>query len=137
MQKLIVSGRVVRDAVVKENGTRKAINFVIAYNSSYTNKEGVKVEKEPVFYSCTIWRNENQSTAIAGLLTKGIKVLIDGTPSCAIYTTKENVNKIDNKIDVKEVEVFTFVDKKDDTDDKTGTKEGVSTTATEGDDLPF
>lgn len=136
MQKLQVIGNIVRDAQVRESNGRKAINFVIAHNESYKNKEGVKVDKA-TYYSCTIWREASQPTEVTKYLTKGIKVFVEGSPSAEIYKTKDGQNGIDNRINVKQIELLTFADKKDSTDEKSDTKTETFTTATEGDDLPF
>lgn len=136
MQKIQVIGNVVRDGVIREVNNRKAINFVVAVNESFKNKEGVKVEKA-TFYSCTLWRDALQPTEVTKYLTKGIKVFVEGSPSAEMYKTKENVTAIDNRINVKQLELLTFLDKKEGTAEKTPDKVESSVTATEGDDLPF
>ena len=134
MQKIQVIGNIVRDAVIRENNGRKAINFVIAHNESYKNKEGVKVEKA-FFYSCTLWRDGEQSTAVVPYLTKGIKVFVEGTPSAEMYKTKENVMAIDNRINVKQVELLSSKEKT--TDENKAPVENTVTAIADGNDLPF
>lgn len=143
MQKIQVIGNIVRDAVIRESNGRKAINFVIAYNESYKNKEGVKVEKA-IFYSCTLWRDAMQPTAVVQYLTKGVKVFVEGSPSSEMYKTKENVTAIDNRINVKQIELLTFLDKDKTTNESkpANTESQAAIEQPEGvnidaDDLPF
>lgn len=136
MQKLQVIGNIVRDAQVRESNGRKAINFVIAHNESYKNKEGVKVDKA-TYYSCTLWREPSQPTEVTKYLTKGIKVFVEGSPSAEIYKTKDGQNAIDNRINVKQIELLTFADKKEGSNEKADTKVETFTTEVEADDLPF
>lgn len=102
MKKLQVIGNIVRDAELRESNGRKAVNFTVAVNESYKNKEGQKVETA-TFYSCTLWREVNQSAEVMKYLLKGTKVFVEGKPEAVLYKTKENKTAIDNKINVKEL----------------------------------
>lgn len=136
MQKIQIIGNVVRDGVIKEVNGRKAINFVVAVNESYKNKEGVKIEKA-TYYSCTLWRDALQPTEVAKYLTKGIKVFVEGSPSAEMYKTKENITAIDNRINVKQLELLTFLPNESKGEAPATIGQSATVTATEGDDLPF
>lgn len=110
MQKIQVIGNIVRDAAVRETNGRKAINFVVAVNKSYKDKEGVKHESA-TFYSCTQWREAIQSVEVTKYLTKGIKVFVEGEPSAQMYQTKEGKNAIDNRINIGLLQILTFAEK--------------------------
>ena len=45
MRKFFISGNLTKDAEVKEAAGRKAINFSIAYNEYFKDKNGDKLEK--------------------------------------------------------------------------------------------
>lgn len=132
MQKLQVIGNVTKDASINNVNGRNAINFNVAVNESYKNKEGVKVEKA-TFYSCSIWREQGQSVEVAKYLLKGTKVFIEGKPSSEIYV-KDNVNRIDCRINVAFVELLSAAKKNDETE-RVSSDAGQG--AADGDDLPF
>lgn len=105
MKKIQVIGNITRDAQVNEVNGRKAVNFSVAVNESYKNKEGQKVESA-TFFNCSLWRDSTQSTTISQYLKKGTKVFVEGIPSAEIYKTKDNGHGIDMRILVREVELL-------------------------------
>ncbi len=135
MQKATVIGNIVRDAKVNEVNGRRAINFVVAVNKSYKNKEGVKVDSA-TFWNCTHWKESTQSVEVAKYLTKGIKVYVEGEPSAELYKKKDNSTGVDMRINVGHLTLLTFADKPE---ANTGEPAGVATSTAEqgGDDLPF
>jgi single-strand DNA-binding protein len=110
MNKIQIIGNITRDAVIRDTNGRKAINFSVAVNENYKDKDGNKVEKA-TFYNCTMWKDGTQSTAIATYLTKGVKVFVEGKPSAELYKTKENVSAIDLRITVSNIELLSSVEK--------------------------
>lgn len=135
MQKLQVIGNVTKDAEVKELSGRKVINFNVAVNESWKNKDGVK-ETKTTFYSCAIWRDADRSTELAKYLLKGIKVFVEGVPSAVIYSNNENRNVVDNRILVKELILLSTKEKTAETD--ASEKQGAFTSIeNEGHDLPY
>ena len=135
MQKIQAIGNITKDATINNVGGRNAINFNLAINESYKNKDGVKVDKA-VFYSCSIWKDSAQSTEIAKYLLKGKKVYLEGKPSAELYTDKEGQKKIDNRINVAFVELLSPMDKTEPVNE--ATQENTASFATsKGDDLPF
>lgn len=134
MQKIQVIGNIVRDAVVRDTNGRKAINFVVAVNKSYKDKEGVKHEKA-TFYSCTQWRESTQSVEVTKYLTKGIKVFVEGEPSAEMYQTKEGKQAIDNRINIGFLQLLTFAEKAESSTNSSAVM--AETVAENVDDLPF
>jgi len=59
MKNITLIGNITRDAEIRDFSNRKAINFSVAVNESYTSN-GVKIEKSS-FFNCTLWR-ENTNT---------------------------------------------------------------------------
>jgi single-strand DNA-binding protein len=103
MRKIQVIGNVTKDAEVRTlDGGRSVINFDLAINERYKNKEGVKQEKTH-YVKCAIWRD---NTSIAQYLTKGTKVYVEGSPEADAYVNKEGKAVGNVKITVREVELL-------------------------------
>lgn len=135
MNKIMVIGNITKDAVIRENNGRKAINFAVAVNENYKNKDGQKVEKA-TFYSCTRWVEAMGSVEISKYLLKGKKVLVEGAPSAEMYKNKDNETAVDFRINVKYVELLSPADKKEGEDH--GETNGTVAPVTAGEeDSPF
>lgn len=64
-----ITGRLTRDAEVKAlPNDRKVVNFSIAVNNHYRNKQGEDIQ-QTAFFDCAYW----QGTNVAKILTKEIK----------------------------------------------------------------
>lgn len=129
MRRITLLGNLTADAEVKQAADRKAINFSVAVNETYRDKKGNKMEKS-FFYNCTIWRDENVN--VAQFLTKGTKVLLEGSPEVEVFQTKEGETKAAIKVIVKNLEFAGGGSKKD----EGGTQTSMGTNE-KHDDLPF
>ncbi len=70
-----IIGRVTRDAEVRHVADdKKVVNFSVAINDGYKNKQGERVEKT-TFVDCAYWLN----TKVAEFLTKGTLVELTGS----------------------------------------------------------
>jgi len=77
-----ITGRLTRDAEVKTlDDNRQVVNFSIAVNDNYRNKQGERVE-QTAFFDCSYWITPN----VAGLLTKGSLVELTGRVSVRAWT---------------------------------------------------
>ena len=77
-----ITGRLTRDAEVRTlKDSRKVVNFSIAVNDSYQNKQGERVE-QTAFFDCSYWLTPN----VARLLTKGSLVELTGKLSVRAWT---------------------------------------------------
>ena len=103
MLRIEIIGNLTADAEVKSVGERKAINFSVAVNQNFKNSSGEKIEKTS-FFACTVWRDSNVN--VAKYLTKGTKILIEGTPEVDMYKDKEGNVKGSIKITVKNLELL-------------------------------
>ncbi len=103
MRKFFISGNLTKDAEVKEAAGRKAINFSIAYNEYFKDKNGEKLEKT-TFYNAVIWRDENVN--IAKFLTKGTKVIIEAVPEAEMYKNKDGETVCAIKLIVHDIELI-------------------------------
>ncbi|SEH47944.1 single-stranded DNA-binding protein [Chryseobacterium culicis] len=69
-----IIGRLTRDAEVRTLSNKKqVVNFSIATNENYRNKQGERIE-QTTFFDCSYWI----SSKVAELLTKGTLVEIIG-----------------------------------------------------------
>jgi single-strand DNA-binding protein len=69
-----IIGRLTRDAEVRNvSGEQQVVNFSVALNDSYRNKEGERTE-QVTFLDCAYWR----TTKVAPYLTKGTLVELQG-----------------------------------------------------------
>ena len=108
MQRITVIGNVGKDATVKTlDSGANAISFNIAVNEKY------KETSNTTWYSCTLWRTENQSTAISSFIKKGTKIYVEGKPQVRMYQDANGKTQSSFEIRVDRVEVFTEKDKDD------------------------
>ena len=72
-----IIGRVTRDAEVRTlSNERQVVNFSIATNENFKNKQGERIE-QTTYFDCSYWI----STKVATLLTKGTLVELLGRVS--------------------------------------------------------
>lgn len=84
-----LTARLTADATVKTfDSGRSVVNFNVAQNRSYKNKEGVRVNITR-FYECSYWL----STSVAPYLTKGQLVELEGEVSARAYLDKQGEPK--------------------------------------------
>lgn len=105
MIKLQVIGNVGQNARVNDVNGNKSINFSVAYNRKYADKDGVEVE-QTTWVNCTFWKRAGQSVEIAKYLTAGTKVYIEGTPEIDLYTDKQGKPAASLKCNVYQVELL-------------------------------
>ena len=95
MLKLIISGNVGQDAVIRDGGNgRSAIGFSVG-----TSRK-VKDEYVTTWVKCTKWVASGGSTAIADYLKKGVKVLVMGEASCEVYQDKASLICVVSEIEL-------------------------------------
>ncbi len=126
-----IIGNLTNDATVytPQNGTgnRVCINFNVAVNEKFKDKQGNVTEKA-YFFACALWKDKD-NTKVADYLKKGILVFVEGLPEAHVYQDKQGTHIPQLKIDVKDVRLLSM--KKD----NNGTN---NTNTTDGnDDLPF
>lgn len=84
-----IIGRLTRDAEVKtlDNG-KQVVNFSVAVDDSYKNKQGERV-KRVEFFNCSYWRTPN----VVKMLTKGLLVALTGRVSASAWINKDGEPK--------------------------------------------
>jgi len=105
MIQLIIIGHIGKDATVTDFNGKKIINFSVAHSEKYKNAENVEITKT-TWAECAIWKNQNESLAIANYLKKGGKVFVQGMPEVSVYTNKENKAVPKLAIKVSKVELL-------------------------------
>jgi len=77
-----ITGRLTRDAEVRTTSLNKqVVNFSVATNESYRNKEGERIE-QTTYFECSYWITPN----VAKILTKGALVELSGKVSARAWT---------------------------------------------------
>ena len=77
-----IIGRLTRDAEVRTTSQEKqVVNFSIAINDSYRNKQGERIEQTS-YFDCSYWISPN----VAKILTKGALVELTGRVSTRAWT---------------------------------------------------
>ena len=77
-----IIGRLTRNAEVRTlDGNRQVVNFSVAVNDNYKNKQGERIE-QATFFDCSYWVTPN----IATYLTKGTLVELLGRVSVRAWT---------------------------------------------------
>lgn len=80
-----IIGRLTRDAEVRTlSNSKQVVNFSIATNDNYRNKQGERVE-QTTYFDCAYWITPN----VAKLLTKGTMVELSGRVSTRAWIGKD------------------------------------------------
>lgn len=100
MQKTTLIGNLGGDAVQR---TTDSGAIAISFNVAVSERR--KDQEYTTWYSCTMWRNPDQSTAVAQYLKKGKKVYVEGKPSVRAFTDKNGQNgaSLDVRVDYVEL----------------------------------
>src|SRR5690554_6940586 len=84
-----ITGRLTRDAEVRTTSQDKqVVNFSVATNDSYRNKQGERIE-QTTYFDCSYWITPN----VAKLLTKGTLVELSGRVSTRAWTGNDGEPK--------------------------------------------
>ncbi|BAP31908.1 single-strand binding protein [Chryseobacterium sp. StRB126] len=80
-----IIGRLTKDAEVRTlSNEKQVVNFSVATNDSYKNKQGERIE-QTTYFDCAYWLTAN----VARLLTKGTLVELTGRVSTRAWTGKD------------------------------------------------
>lgn len=80
-----IIGRLTKDAEVRTTSQEKqVVNFSIAINDSYRNKQGERIEQTS-YFDCSYWISPN----VAKILTKGALVELTGRVSTRAWTAND------------------------------------------------
>ena len=123
-----IIGRLTRDAEVRTlNNDKQVVNFSVASNESYKNKQGERVE-QTTYFDCAYWLSAN----VARLLTKGTLVELTGRASVRAWISKDGEAKAGLNFHTSNIKLHGSSKRTETVQATTGT----SNNKTE-DDLPF
>jgi single-stranded DNA-binding protein len=84
-QKLIIAGRLGRDAELRPAGENQIIRFSVPMS-----RKGRDNKEETLWVECSYFRGPGESTEVLKLLRKGAIVLVEGTPWARQYVRNDN-----------------------------------------------
>jgi single-strand DNA-binding protein len=101
--KIQVIGNIGNDCLVKEFNGKKAVNFSVAYNEKYVDKDAV-VHEKTTWVNATLWRKDD--TALIKYLKKGQLVYLEGTPDVKVYLDKNGEPHVDFSMNVDSIKLL-------------------------------
>jgi len=108
MNKVIESGRIVKDIELKRTASGKAVvQFALAVDRGISKNKQVEGQPTADFFDCVAW-NTNAEFA-AKYLSKGSKVLVEGHLSARTYKDQQGQNR---KVVEIVVDRFEFLESK-------------------------
>jgi len=102
MQKIQIIGNIGNDAKIDVINGNKYINFSVCVNSSYKDKDGVKVQS-------TFWYNilkKQVEGKLAQYLLKGTKIFVFGDFSLNLFKAKDNTTKASLNVFANHIELL-------------------------------
>lgn len=98
MIRLEFIGTLGKDAIVKEVGDKKVINFSVAVNE-HSTAGGEKT----IWIECAKW---GEKTGVAPFLKKGVKVFVDGRPEIKHYQKQDGTTGTSLTVQVASIELL-------------------------------
>ncbi|MDM1048461.1 single-stranded DNA-binding protein [Sphingobacterium hotanense] len=128
-----IIGRLTRDAEVRTTSQDKqVVNFSVAINDSYRNKQGERIE-QTTYFDCAYWI----SAKVATLLTKGTLVELTGRVSTRAWVSKEGEPKAGLNFHTSNIKLFGGSKRAETVQDATPSDSNGFTPHETEDDLPF
>lgn len=135
-----ITGRLIRDAEISTlNNDRQVVNFSIAVNDSYRNKQGEQVELTE-YFNCAYWL----SPKVAPILTKGTVVELTGRVSARAWLGSDGEVHTGLNFHTSQIKFFGGGRRTESVEDRSGSTAKTSVKSAkgksakqDGDDLPF
>ena len=128
-----ITGRLTRDAEVRTTSQDKqVVNFSVATNDSYKNKQGERIE-QTTYFDCAYWLTAN----VARLLTKGTLVELTGRVSTRAWTGKDGEPRAGLNFHTSNIKLHGGSRKVETVQAPTQSKSNKVTAQETEDDLPF
>lgn len=135
-----ITGRLTRDAEISTlNNDRQVVNFSIAVNDSYRNKQGEQVELTE-YFNCAYWL----SPKVAPILTKGTVVELTGRVSARAWLGSDGEVHAGLNFHTSQIKFFGGGRRMGSVEDRSGSTAKMSSRKAkgksakeDGDDLPF
>ena len=123
-----IIGRVTADAQVRNvSNSKRVVNFSVAINDSYRNKQGERIE-QTTYFDCAYWL----SPKVAQILTKGMVVELTGRVSARAWTGSDGQPHTGLNFYTSQIKLHGGGKKSETVQATTGTNN-----SKEKDDLPF
>jgi single-strand DNA-binding protein len=127
-----IIGRLTRDAEVRTvSQDKEVVNFSVATNDSYKNKQGERVE-QTTYFDCAYWI----SAKVAKILTKGALVELSGRVYARAWQGNDGEPHAGLNFHTSQIKLYGG-GKKAQTVEATNTTNGEKTAKQVEDDLPF
>lgn len=129
-----IIGRITKNAEINTlTNSKQVVNFSIAINDSYKNKQGERIE-QTTYYNCSYWISPN----VAKILTKGTLVELSGRVSSNAWIGNDGEIRSGLNFHTSNIKLHGG-GKKSDTDEQQSAKPQKVTVFVEEteDDLPF
>ncbi|MCK0125288.1 single-stranded DNA-binding protein [Gelidibacter sp. F2691] len=128
-----ITGRLTRDAEVRTTSQDKqVVNFSVAVNDGYKNRQGEWVE-QTTYFDCAYWITAN----VARLLTKGTLVELIGRVSTRAWTSKEGEPRAGLNFHTSQIKLHGGSKRTETSQATKQTESNKITEQTTEDDLPF
>lgn len=128
-----IIGRVTANAEVHTlKDDRQVVNFSVATNESYKNKQGERVE-QTTYFDCAYWL----TAKIASMLTKGTLVELTGRVSTRAWTGKDGEPKAGLNFHTSNIKFHGGIKISETVQANAQTENNGFTAQSTGDDLPF
>jgi len=128
-----IIGRLTKDAEVRTlSNAKRVVNFSVATNDSYKNKQGERIE-QTTYFDCAYWLTAN----VARLLTKGTLVELTGRVSTRAWTGKDGEPRAGLNFHTSNIKLHGGSKKAETVQAPTQSKSNKVTAQETEDDLPF
>jgi len=128
-----IIGRLTRDAEVRTTSQDKqVVNFSIATNDNYRNKQGERIE-QTTYFDCSYWISPN----VAKLLTKGTLVQLSGRVSTRAWVGNDGELRAGLNFHTSQIKLHGGSKRAETTQASTQSKSIKVTALETEDDLPF
>ncbi|WP_313385947.1 single-stranded DNA-binding protein [Chishuiella sp.] len=128
-----IIGRLTRDAQIRTTSQDKqVVNFSVAINESYRNKQGEQIE-QTIYFDCSYWI----SIKVASLLTKGTLVELFGRISARAWTNTDGLPKAGLNFHTSRIKIHGGSQKLTSIQVTENTENSKVVTNNSEDDLPF
>ncbi|WP_072362523.1 single-stranded DNA-binding protein [Chitinophaga sancti] len=128
-----ITGRLTRDAEVRTTShDKQVVNFSVATNDSYRNKQGERIV-QTTYFDCSYWITPN----VARLLTKGTLVELSGRVSTRAWTGSDGEPKAGLNFHTSNIKLHGGSRKAEGEQATAQAENNSFTVQGENDDLPF
>lgn len=101
--RLIVAGRLARDAELRSVSNGQVIRFSIPHTIQTSAGE-----EKTTWVECTYWRNLGDSVEVVKYLKKGAIVLVEGLPNVRFYVRQDNTPGVSLECRVTNLRILVY-----------------------------